>query len=247
MFLSPRSLALPGLNEGDLAIGLNYEDHALETGLPIPDEPVLFSKAITALSGPNDPVVLPPGSQKADWEVELAVIIGRSASHVSEQDAPGYVAGYAVMNDVSEREFQLERGGQWIKGKSADTFAPLGPWLVTPDEVPDPHNLGIWLDLNEERRQDGNTRTMIFTVPYLVSYVSRFLTLKPGEYVLMETVEKVNMPSDLAARVLNKSSLFRCGASTFNALVDPGFRGTLTFGLRNISDQTQVSTKTFTA
>ena len=179
-----------------LAIGLNYTDHAAEIGLPIPDEPVLFTKAISALSGPNDPVVLPKGSRKADWEAELAFVVGTEARYVDESDALDYVAGYAVMNDVSERQFQLEQGGQWIKGKSADTFAPLGPWLVTRDEVPDPHALDIWLELNGERRQDGNTRTMIFTIAYLLSYLSRFLTLKPGDVVTTGTPPGVGLGYD---------------------------------------------------
>ncbi len=179
-----------------LAIGLNYADHAMETGLPIPDEPVLFTKAISALSGPNDPVVLPKGSRKADWEAELAFVVGTEARYVEESDALDYVAGYTVMNDVSERQFQLEQGGQWIKGKSADTFAPLGPWLVTRDEVPDPHALDIWLELNGERRQDANTRTMIFTIAYLLSYLSRFLTLKPGDVVTTGTPYGVGLGCD---------------------------------------------------
>ncbi len=179
-----------------LAIGLNYADHARETGLPVPEEPVLFTKAISALSGPNDPVVLPKGSRKADWEAELAFVVGTEARYVDESEALDYVAGYAIMNDVSERQFQLEQGGQWIKGKSADTFAPLGPWLVTRDAVPDPHALDIWLELNGERRQDGNTRTMIFSIAYLLSYLSRFLTLKPGDVVTTGTPPGVGLGCD---------------------------------------------------
>ena len=167
-----------------LCIGLNYSDHAEETGAPIPGEPILFMKATTAISGPNDPVVVPRGSTKLDWEVELGIVIGRRASYVTEDEALDYVAGYCVVNDVSEREFQLERpGGQWTKGKSADTFAPLGPWMVTKDEVPDPQNLDLWLAVNGRRFQDGNTRTMIFGVRRIVSFASCYMTLEPGDVI----------------------------------------------------------------
>ncbi len=176
-----------------LAIGFNYAEHAAETGKPMPDEPLLFTKAITALSGPNDPVVLPRGSRKADWEVELAVVIGRRALYVDETEALDHVAGYGVINDVSEREYQLERGGQFVKGKSFDTFAPFGPWLVTKDEGPDPQNLDLWLDLNGERRQEGNTATMVFGVAYLVSYLSRFVTLMPGDVIATGTPPGVGL------------------------------------------------------
>ncbi len=164
-----------------IAIGLNYADHAAETGLPVPDEPVLFGKATTSLNGPFDPVVLPRGGEKCDWEVELAVVIGTTARYVSEDRALDHVAGYCVFDDVSERAFQGERGGQWIKGKSCDSFGPLGPWLVTADEVPDPQNLRLWLDLNGERMQESSTAQMIFGVAALVSYVSQFMTLEPGD------------------------------------------------------------------
>ena len=170
-----------------VAVGLNYADHAKEAGMPIPEEPVLFTKATSAISGPFDPVVIPAGSVKTDWEVELAFVIGRTARSVAEEDAISHIAGYCIMNDVSERAFQLERGGQWVKGKSADTFAPIGPWLVTPDEVPDPQNLRMRLEVNNKRYQDGNTNTMIFGVATLVSYISRYMTLLPGDVVTTGT------------------------------------------------------------
>ncbi|MFQ5786273.1 MAG: fumarylacetoacetate hydrolase family protein [Alphaproteobacteria bacterium] len=166
-----------------VAVGLNYADHAKEGGHPIPEEPVLFGKAITALSGPHDPVVLPRGHAKGDWEVELAVVVGTTARYVDEDHAFDHVAGYCVFDDVSERAFQAERSGQWIKGKSCDSFGPLGPWLVTAADVPDPQNLRIWLDLNGERMQDSSTAQMIFGVARLVSYISQFMTLMPGDVV----------------------------------------------------------------
>ena len=166
-----------------LCIGLNYSDHAIESGQPIPDEPVLFMKSTTSLNGPNDKVVLPRGSVKGDWEVELGIVIGKRASYVEEADALEHVAGYVVVNDVSERQYQLEGTGQWVKGKSADTFCPVGPWLVTRDEVPDPGTLDIWLELDGKRMQDGNTKTMIFSVATIVSYVSRHMTLLPGDII----------------------------------------------------------------
>ncbi|MCG8510450.1 MAG: fumarylacetoacetate hydrolase family protein [Rhodospirillales bacterium] len=176
-----------------IAIGLNYSEHAKESGMELPSEPVMFSKAVTALNGPNDRVVMPKGSKKSDWEVELAVVIGRKAQYVEEAVALDYVAGYAVMNDVSERRFQLEMGGQWVKGKSFDTSAPLGPWLVTRDEVPDPQKLNLWLEVNGERRQSGNTSTMIFGVAHLISYVSRFMTLMPGDVITTGTPPGVGL------------------------------------------------------
>ena len=167
-----------------LCIGLNYSDHAAETGSPIPSEPILFMKATTAINGPNDPVVAPRGSTKLDWEVELGIVIGRRASYVEEADALDHVAGYCVVNDVSEREFQTERPGkQWTKGKSCDTFAPMGPWMVTKDEVPDPQNLGLWLEVNSRRFQDGSTATMIFGVKKIVSFASCYMTLEPGDVI----------------------------------------------------------------
>jgi len=170
-----------------VAIGLNYVDHAKETGNPIPPEPIFFLKANTALSGPNDAVEKPRGSTKLDWEVEIAAIIGTRAKYVSEADALNHVAGYCICNDVSERNFQTERGGQWTKGKSHDTFGPLGPWLVTKDEVKDVQKLSMWLDVNGERRQTGSTSTMIFTMAKCISYVSQFLTLLPGDIVTTGT------------------------------------------------------------
>jgi 2,4-didehydro-3-deoxy-L-rhamnonate hydrolase len=170
-----------------VAIGLNYSDHAKETGNPIPSEPIFFLKATTALSGPNDPVEKPRGSTKLDWEVEIAAIIGTRAKYVSEADALNHVAGYCICNDVSERNFQMERLGQWTKGKSHDTFGPLGPWLVTKDEIPNVQNLSMWLDVNGKRRQSGNTSTMIFSMAKCVSYVSQFMTLLPGDIITTGT------------------------------------------------------------
>ena len=166
-----------------IAIGINYAAHGEEANMDLPDEPILFSKAVTSLSAANDPVVLPRGSKKADWEVELAVVIGRRAQYVSHAEALSVIAGYSIMNDVSEREYQLERDGQWLKGKSFDTFAPLGPWLVTSDEVPDPQNLNLWLEVNGERRQDGNTADMIFGISHIISTISRYMTLLPGDVI----------------------------------------------------------------
>jgi 2-keto-4-pentenoate hydratase/2-oxohepta-3-ene-1,7-dioic acid hydratase in catechol pathway len=190
---SPR-LGCPVANPSKLvAIGLNYSDHAKESNMPIPAEPIVFMKATTSISGPNDNVVLPRGSKKGDWEVELAFVIGRKAQNVSEADALSYVAGYTVCNDVSEREWQLEHGGQWVKGKSFDTFAPIGPWLVTSDELRDPQNLAMWLDLNGKRMQTGNTNTMIFGVRKLVSYLSYCMTLLPGDIVTTGTPPGVGL------------------------------------------------------
>lgn len=170
-----------------VAIGLNYADHAAETGAPIPREPIVFSKAPNTLSGPNDDVLMPRGSKKLDWEVELAIVIGKRCDYVDEDKALGHVFGYAVCNDVSEREYQSERGGQWMKGKSGPTFGPLGPWLVTPDEIGDPQQLDMFLDVNGKRRQTGNTRTMIFGVATIVSYLSQFMVLDPGDVVTTGT------------------------------------------------------------
>ena len=176
-----------------LCIGLNYADHAAESNLPIPKEPILFMKPISARTGPNDPVVLPQGSVKSDWEVELGVVIGSKARYVSEADALNHVAGYCVVNDVSEREYQIERGGTWDKGKGCDTFGPVGPWLVTTDEVGDPQNLSMFLEVNGHRFQNGSTKTMIFGVAQLVSYVSRFMTLYPGDLISTGTPPGVGM------------------------------------------------------
>ena len=170
-----------------IAIGLNYADHAAEAGMALPTEPVVFMKSISCLNGPNDDVMLPKDAVKGDWEVELGVVIGRTARYVEEAQALEYVAGYVLINDVSEREFQLQRGGTWDKGKGCDTFGPVGPWLVSPDEVGDPQRLGLWLDVNGKRMQTGSTETMIFPVRTLVSYVSRFLTLEPGDLITTGT------------------------------------------------------------
>jgi len=176
-----------------ICIGLNYRDHAEEAGMPVPGEPLLFMKSPTAIIGPDDPVVLPAGAQKGDWEVELAIVIGRKARLVARGQAGEYIAGYSIMNDVSERAFQLEHGGQWVKGKSFDSFAPFGPWLVTGDEIGDPQSLDLWLDVNGTRRQTGNTATMIFDVFEIVSYVSRFMTLLPGDVISTGTPPGVGM------------------------------------------------------
>jgi 2-keto-4-pentenoate hydratase/2-oxohepta-3-ene-1,7-dioic acid hydratase in catechol pathway len=176
-----------------IAVGLNYADHAKETGAKIPDEPILFSKAPSCLSGPDDDVVIPKASEKSDWEVELAVVIGEPAAYVSEAKALDYVAGYAVCNDLSERAWQMERGGQWIKGKSAPTFGPLGPWLVTPDEIADVQKLPMWLELNGEKVQNGSTATMIFGVAHLVSYISQFWRLEPGDVITTGTPPGVGL------------------------------------------------------
>ena len=176
-----------------ICVGLNYADHAKETGKEPPPEPILFMKATTAVVGPNDDVEIPRTSAKTDWEVELGVVIGKRAKYVSEADALSHVAGYCVVNDVSERAFQSERGGQWTKGKSHDTFGPIGPWLVTRDEVADPQNLSLWLDVDGQRRQTGNTSTMIFGVAHLVSYISQFMTLMPGDVIATGTPPGVGM------------------------------------------------------
>ncbi|MBA3771264.1 MAG: fumarylacetoacetate hydrolase family protein [Ramlibacter sp.] len=176
-----------------IAIGLNYADHAAESGVPIPKEPVVFMKATSCVQGPNDPVMLPRGSVKTDWEVELGVVIGTRARYVPRKDAQAHVAGYCVINDVSEREYQLERGPQWDKGKGCDTFGPIGPWLVTPDEFENVQRLDMWLDVNGKRMQTGNTRTMIFDVAKLVSYVSHFMTLLPGDVITTGTPPGVGL------------------------------------------------------
>ena len=176
-----------------ICIGLNYADHAAESGMAVPPEPVIFMKATSAICGPNDPIVIPRGSVKTDWEVELGVVIGTAAKYVSEAEALGHVAGYAVTNDVSEREFQIERAGQWTKGKSCDNFGQLGPWLVTRDEVADPQDLSMWLTVNGERMQNGSTRTMVYGVAHLVSYLSRFMTLHPGDVISTGTPPGVGL------------------------------------------------------
>ncbi|MDI5935317.1 fumarylacetoacetate hydrolase family protein [Halomonas kalidii] len=176
-----------------LCVGLNYSDHAEESGMTPPPEPILFMKATSAIVGPDDDVILPRRSEKSDWEVELGIVIGSEARYVSEQDALNHIAGYCVLNDLSERAFQLERSGQWVKGKSADTFGPVGPYLVTRDEVPEPNNLRLWLEVDGKRFQDGTTANMIFKVPYLVSYISQFMTLMPGDIIATGTPAGVGM------------------------------------------------------
>ena len=207
----PGRMAPPWTGMGKfICVGLNYADHAAESGMPVPAEPVLFTKHTSTVIGCNDPIVLPQGSVKTDWEVELGVVIGRQARYVSEADALGHVAGYCVVNDVSEREYQLERGGTWDKGKGCDTFGPIGPWLVTADEVADPQQLSMWLDVNGVRRQKGSTRTMVFGVAHLVSYISRFMTLYPGDLISTGTPPGVGMghkPKPVFLKVSDKMKL----------------------------------------
>ncbi len=176
-----------------IGIGLNYSDHAAESGLQVPKEPIVFTKQVSCLSGPNDDVTLPPKSKKSDWEVELGVIIGSRAKNIARKDALAHVAGYCTVNDISEREFQAERSGQWTKGKSYDSFGPVGPWLVTADEVKDPQKLRLWLELNGKRMQDGSTSTMVFSVAFIVAYVSQFFTLLPGDIIATGTPHGVGM------------------------------------------------------
>ncbi len=205
-------LAVPWTGMGKfVAIGLNYADHAAESNMPIPKEPVIFMKTLDCAVGANHPVVLPQGSVKGDWEVELGVVIGSRARYVSEADALKHVAGYCVVNDLSEREFQLERGGQWDKGKGCDTFGPVGPWLVTADEVGDPQNLAMWLDVNGQRRQTGSTRTMIFGIAQLVSYLSRFMTLQPGDLITTGTPPGVGMGMKPTPQFLKPGDHIRLG------------------------------------
>ena len=194
-----------------LAIGLNYSDHAAEAGMPIPKEPILFFKADTSLSGPNDDVMLPQGSKKSDWEVELGVVIGKRARYVSKKDALKHVAGYCVVNDVSEREYQIERGGTWDKGKGCDTFGPVGPWLVTTDEIKDPQNLDMWLNVNGKRFQTGNTKTMVFDVATIISYVSEFMTLMPGDVITTGTPPGVGMGVKPKPRFLKAGDVMTLG------------------------------------
>ncbi len=194
-----------------LCSGLNYADHAAESGMPVPKEPILFMKPSSVRVGPNDAVVLPQGSVKGDWEVELGVVIGTRARYVSEADALQHVAGYCVVNDVSEREYQLERGGQWDKGKGCDTFGPVGPWLVSTDEVPDPQALPMWCEVNGRRMQNGNTRTMVFGVRQLVSYLSRFMTLEPGDLIATGTPPGVGMGLKPQPQFLKPGDTMRLG------------------------------------
>ncbi|TWB52897.1 fumarylacetoacetate hydrolase family protein [Nitrospirillum viridazoti] len=195
-----------------LAVGLNYADHAAESNLPLPKEPVLFTKAISCLNGPNDDVMLPQDSVKSDWEVELGIVIGKTARYVDEADALSHVAGYVLVNDVSEREYQIERGGTWDKGKGCDTFGPVGPWLVTADEIADPQNIDLWLDVNGARRQTGNTSTMIFGVATLVSYISRFVTLQPGDLITTGTPPGVGMGMKPEPTFLKAGDVMRLGS-----------------------------------
>ena len=205
-------LGCPIANVGKIVcVGLNYRDHAEEAGMAVPKEPVLFMKAITSLSGPNDDVQIPPQSEKTDWEVELGIVIGTRLKHVKREDAIQHVAGYVLANDVSERAYQTERGGQWDKGKSYDTFAPIGPWLVTADEVGDPHALGLWLEVNGERMQDGNTKNFIFDVPTMLSYISEFMTLEPGDLVLTGTPAGVGLGQKPAPKFLRVGDEMRLG------------------------------------
>jgi 2-keto-4-pentenoate hydratase/2-oxohepta-3-ene-1,7-dioic acid hydratase in catechol pathway len=201
-----------------ICVGLNYSDHAAESGMEVPEEPVIFFKATSSLSGPNDDVLLPPGSEKSDWEVELGIVIGKEAKYVSEADALDHVAGFCVINDLSERAFQLETSGQWVKGKSCDTFCPLGPWLVTRDEVGDYDNLKMTLDVNEHRYQNGSTSTMIFKVPFIVSYLSQFMSLQPGDVISTGTPPGVglgqNPPTYLKAGDVMKLSIEGLGEQT---------------------------------
>jgi 2,4-diketo-3-deoxy-L-fuconate hydrolase len=209
---NPGRIAAPYSGMGKfVCVGLNYADHAAESNLPVPAEPVLFMKTTSAVIGCNDPVVLPQNSVKSDWEVELGVVIGTKARYVSEADALKYVAGYCVVNDLSEREYQIERGGQWDKGKGCDTFGPIGPWLVTADEVKDPQNLDMWLEVNGHRFQNGNTKTMVFGVAHLVSYISRFMTLYPGDIISTGTPPGVGMGQKPAPIYLKPGDTMRLG------------------------------------
>ncbi len=204
-FLSSNNGNLPVVEKGSrlgspiarpskiVCIGLNYSDHARETGAAVPTEPIIFMKSTTAVCGPNDDIIIPKNSEKTDWEVELAVVIGKKASYVAESEAHKYIAGYCLHNDVSERAFQLEKGGTWDKGKGCDTFAPLGPWLVTPEELPDVHNLRLWLKVNDKLCQDGNSNNLIFNIPFLISYTSQFMTLLPGDVISTGTPHGVGM------------------------------------------------------
>ena len=205
-----------------ICIGLNYADHAAETGAKIPGEPIIFMKATSSITGPNDPVIIPRKSEKTDWEVELGVVIGSEARYVDEADALSHVAGYCLINDVSERAFQTERGGQWTKGKSADSFGPIGPWLVTGDEVADPQALSMWLDVDGVRRQDGSTKTMIFGVGTLVSYLSQFMSLQPGDIISTGTPPGVGM-----------------GIKPTPVYLRPG--QTIRLGIEGLGEQTQVT------
>lgn len=203
-----------------ICVGLNYAKHALESKMERPKEPVLFFKSTTAITGPFDPIVIPPGSTKTDWEVELAVVIGKKASYVSEAEAMDHVAGYVLHNDVSEREYQLERGGQWVKGKSCDTFAPIGPYLVTAEEIADPHALDLWLKVNGELMQSSNTSDLIFNIPTLVSYISHFMTLLPGDIISTGTPAGVGLGFD-PPRYLKKGDVVELGIEGLGSAKQP--------------------------
>ena len=194
-----------------ICIGLNYIDHARESNMAVPTEPVVFFKATTAMCGPNDALVIPKNSAKTDWEVELAVVIGKKASYIEEKDAPDYIAGYMLHNDYSERAFQLERNGQWVKGKSCDTFAPLGPWLVTADEIADIHNVRLWLTVNGKKMQDGNSANLIFKIPFLISYLSQFMTLLPGDIISTGTPAGVGLGQKPEPVYLNPGDVVELG------------------------------------
>lgn len=209
-----------------ICIGLNYSDHAAETGAPVPPEPIIFMKATSAICGPNDDIWIPRGSEKTDWEVELGIVIGRGGKYIAEADAMAHVAGYCVINDVSERAFQTERAGQWTKGKSCDRFGPVGPWLVTRDEIFDPQSLAMWLKVNGETRQDGSTTTMIFGVAHLVSYLSNFMSLAPGDIISTGTPPGVGMgmkpPSYLKAGDVVELGIEGLGQQRQSCVADPG-------------------------
>ena len=208
---SPR-MGCPVANVGKyIAIGLNYRDHAAEAGMPVPKEPIIFTKAISCIQGPNDNVMLPKGSVKGDWEIEIGIVIGTRARYVAQKDALKFVAGYTLCNDVSEREFQIERSGTWDKGKGCDTFGPIGPWLVTTDEITNPQKLAMWLDVNGERRQTGNTKTMIFSCTKIVSYVSQFMTLMPGDVICTGTPPGVGMGMKPTSVFLKKGDVMTLG------------------------------------
>jgi 2-keto-4-pentenoate hydratase/2-oxohepta-3-ene-1,7-dioic acid hydratase in catechol pathway len=221
---SPRLGACVGGTGKFICIGLNYSDHAAETGATVPPEPIIFMKASSAIIGPNDNVTIPRGSEKTDWEVELAVVIGKTAKYVTEAEALDYVAGYCVTNDVSERAFQTERSGQWTKGKSCDTFGPIGPWLVTRDEVPDPQDLGMWLKVNGETMQNGSSKTMVYGVAFLVSYLSQFMSLHPGDVISTGTPPGVGMglkpPRYLKAGDVVELGIERLGSQKQTFVVD---------------------------
>lgn len=202
-----------------VCIGLNYADHAAESGMKLPEEPIVFFKATSAICGPNDAVEIPRTSVKTDWEVELGVVIGKTAKYVSEEDALNHVAGYCVVNDVSERDFQMHRSGQWVKGKSADTFGPIGPWLVTRDEVPDPQNLAMWLEVNGHRYQDGSTRTMHFSVATVISHLSQFMSLHPGDIIATGTPAGVGVFAS-PQRFLSKGNVLKATIEKLGTLTN---------------------------